>query len=64
MAEAGLPEVLERIDALEAYVGRNDARITAIETRQQAAIAGAQREFEAARETRQRDRWLQTLRRR
>lgn len=64
MPEAGLPEVLERIEALEAYVGRNDARITAIETRQHAAIAGAQREFEAARETRQRDRWLATLRRR
>lgn len=57
MVDAGLPDLLERVEALE-------TRVDLLEDRQQTAIAGAQREFDAAKETRQRDRWLATLRRR
>lgn len=60
----GVPVLEERVAVLEEYVARNDARITAIEGRQAAAIAGARREFDAAKEDRQRERWLATLRRR
>lgn len=59
-----VPELEDRVAALEKYVARNDARISAIEGRQAAAISGATREMAAARSARQRDRWLDTLRRR
>lgn len=59
---SGLPELTERIENLEAYVARNDARISAIEGRQGAAIAGARREFEAVAQGRRRDQFLATLR--
>lgn len=53
----GVPGLAERVEALE-------ARVDALEERQAAAISGARREFDAAKEDRQRDRWLATLRRR
>lgn len=55
---AGAKELEDRVTALEAYVARNDARITVIEGRQETGLAGVAKLNEEAR----RDRWLRTLR--
>ena len=63
----------ERVAVLEAYVSRNDARITVLESERigplehdiaehQAGAVQRERELDAVRETAARDRWLRTLR--
>lgn len=59
----GLPGLEARIEALEAYVARNDARISFLEQWGAQAAADLAQDVEAVKEANRRAKWIRTLRR-
>ena len=59
----GIPELLERLEALEAKVATNQARLSALEAWGQQAATNLQRNVDAIAEQTRRERWVKTLRR-
>lgn len=60
---AGIPELLARIEALEAKVATNQERLSALEGWGRQTASQLQRNVEAMAEETRRARWLRTLRR-
>lgn len=60
---AGIPDLYERLEALEAKVAANQARLSALEAWGQQAATNLQRNVDAMAEQTRRERWVKTLRR-